>query len=201
VIPSAEMRRSAESFAAATASDLMAELRARLDDGPEQTLWLTWRVKSEESIAAKARRRSSHPIPSGHPTINDFIGLRVVLLHVGLVREAVTFICGWSSSRGLSLLSEYNFFVTPAKGQYRSIHLNFQLLRREAIRLDEGYGVEIQVTTYLQQLTGLLSHRYIYKHTENNADQDTKVHKIERISDQLNGIDLEVAELIRTRGS
>lgn len=193
--------RSAESFAANTASELTAKLRAELDDGPLQAVWLTWRVKSKESIDAKLRRRISQLMPDSPPMVNDFIGVRAVVLHGGLVNRAVTLIRKCSSSVGLDLIDEHDFFVNPARGQYRSIHLDFKLLSSVGIEFDREYGVEIQVTTYLQHLHGLLSHRILYKGTANQIELDRRLHILERMSARLRDIDLELAELFRARES
>src|SRR5271167_2845772 len=82
---------------------------------------IQWRVKSEASIARKLAAFNNHRTSTGALAINDFIGLRVVILHLGLLQRGVQMVSEWANFRDLRLLEVSNAFVKPTLGNYRSI--------------------------------------------------------------------------------
>ena len=180
MIISPDIQLASEQFAVAATSELAIRLRRGLGDWPEDAVWIAWRLKTEKSIAEKAKRRGDSYF------INDFVGIRVIVPHVGLLREAVTIVCNWASERDLSSRNIADLFVNEGMGHYRSVHLDFEFGNPES-GLGDRCGLEVQITTYLQHFHGLLSHRLLYKRNPDPRLVNTLALVSERVAelDQL----------------
>lgn len=155
---------------------------------------IQWRVKSEASIARKLNSKKQHQTSGGAPAINDYIGIRVIVLHIGLIHDTVQIVRGWANFRGLRFLEFGDAFATPALGKYRSVHLDFELRDPKEWGLTTAHGIEIQLTTYLQNLHGMISRESLYKHRNDLIGGDVST-ELEILSNQLSDIDDFVARI------
>ena len=114
------------------------------------------RVKTEEAIAAKRARR-----PSGR--INDLLGMRVIVAHRGLVRDAAEKVQQWADQSGLRLAQIDDHFERPGVGGYRALHLDYEIPDPRALGLPEDGGLEIQITTALLAAVARISHDLVYR--------------------------------------
>ena len=182
------MRRSAKRIAARLAREIIEMLASSLDArGKGNISWVAWRVKSDTSIFNKIKRFGELP------AMNDLIGIRVVLLRAGLIEAAVLAVRSWARTREMQLNEEDDRFVMAGEDNYRSVHLDYSFLRPGDIYLDAMCGVEIQVSTYLQDLHSELSHRLLYKKTNDGFPRDA----LAEISRQLGIVDRAIAEMLK----
>jgi ppGpp synthetase/RelA/SpoT-type nucleotidyltranferase len=186
----------ADKLAEILAKELLAECTREFAKFETQQVNVVWRVKSKQSILQKLHKGPPHRTSAGEPAINDYIGLRATVFHVGMVDHAIHIIEQWAVSRGLRLLEFVNSFSSPAYGGYRSVHLDFELLHPEASGLTRGHGIEIQVTTYLQYFHSMVSHSFLYKDLRTKSDQTLSTKDLQRLSDQLATMDMNVAKLL-----
>jgi ppGpp synthetase/RelA/SpoT-type nucleotidyltranferase len=190
-------RLAAEKFASITKDEIAVYLlevsNGTMVEG-ERKIFIEFRIKTEESILRKLKRGNMHVTSRGKVFINDFVGIRVVVFHIGLVERTAAAIQSWAAERGLNLMEISDRFSSPGIGGYRSVHLDYQFDSPELFGLEDKHGIEIQVTTYLQQFHSQLSHDALYKHdVMEEFAQRTDVLRL--ISDQLGYIDRSVAGL------
>jgi ppGpp synthetase/RelA/SpoT-type nucleotidyltranferase len=153
-----EIRAPAARVASEGATHLADELRRCFRCASSEEVAVLWRVKTIESALAKRERRPHEDV------INDLIGVRVVVLHLGFLDAAASVVRGWAVKRGLLFVEEENRFARPGLGHYRAIHMDFRFSAPETAGLTSACGVEVQLTTYLQNVHSLISHAVLYKH-------------------------------------
>jgi ppGpp synthetase/RelA/SpoT-type nucleotidyltranferase len=189
-------RVAAEQFAAQANGDILFALSESFHDifDSERRVSVAWRIKSDESIHNKIKKGNRHFTPKGEPLINDFIGFRIVVLHIGLLERAMTAARKWAALRELRLIDMSNRFSHPGMGGYRSLHLDFEFQFPQVFGLLGVHGIELQITTYLQQFHNQLSHDALYK-IDRTDEYAERAHALKIISGQLESIDQTVAEL------
>jgi ppGpp synthetase/RelA/SpoT-type nucleotidyltranferase len=153
---------------------------------------LSWRVKSRQAIEAKyASRLGRRPLgPVDDAIINDFLGVRVLVVHLGLVEHAEGLVQKWSADRGLVLRSYTANLDQPKVAGYRAVHMDFEV-HDPSVAIPKHGGLEVQITTWLQHLHGVLSHSLIYKAI--GPQDPTAVLALEHLSEQLHSIDESLA--------
>ncbi|KRR05583.1 hypothetical protein [Bradyrhizobium valentinum] len=154
------------------------------------------RIKSPASVEHKLRNRRlmrGHPAGDKSPSefVNDFLGIRVVLPHVGQLEKAAELLMEWiAQNKRLGLISAANYFGKPASELYRSYHLDLRFdLDAE---LCDKVGAEIQVTTYLQNFFNEISHQLSYRQI---ADRPGVASLLTRVASDLRHLDDDVAAL------
>jgi ppGpp synthetase/RelA/SpoT-type nucleotidyltranferase len=187
MIFSEEIRSAAIRYGDDSATDLADALRAVFGCGGNEEVAVFWRVKTIQSIVAKQKRRPEDAV------LNDFIGFRAVVLHIGLVAEAVNVVRGWANKRGLLLVEEEDHFARPGLGRYRAVHMDFRLLTPETVGLTSACGVEVQITTYLQNVHSLISHAVLYKQGAVAKRSPPIEPMIAELSEKLERIDAMIA--------
>lgn len=68
---------------------------------------------------------------------------------------------------------------------YRSLHLDFELPPPLAERFGEIFGVEIQITTYLQNFSATISHQMVYRHGISEGASPSALNKLVALSHTL----------------
>ena len=121
---------------------------------------VVWRIKSEASILRKIEHRKA--LGQSDDFINDLIGLRVIVSHSGLIKNAMECVRKWLlTETRYRLIGASDYFAHPRSPYYRSVH--FDLLLALPDREHPGkIGVEIQVTTYMQNYLAAISHDLLY---------------------------------------
>jgi len=124
--------------------------RARIDP---------WRIKSESSLARKAKERGWSPAKALREA-SDFLGLRLVcnnLQDVERVSAALTIALTIGDSRP----ERQDYITAPKTDGYRAIHLMFRYpIKMGSIEAD--FGCEIQVRSMLQDAWAQLSRVDLY---------------------------------------
>ena len=125
---------------------------------------LRYRVKSEESMLDKLRRRGLEPTPmNALRTLTDAIGLRIVCLFIDDVYENAARI---KALPGVRVVQEKDYIRDAKPNGYRSYHM---ILDVETGETDvEGntpghYYVEIQLRTIAMDTWAALEHELKYK--------------------------------------
>lgn len=113
------------------------------------------RVKTRAAADAKRLRRPSE-------RINDLVGIRIVVDHVGLLDDVTEVIKGWEGPAGLRLVKTDDYFVHPGAGGYRARHFDFEIIDPLKVGLTPEAGVEVQVTTAILAAISCVSHRLLY---------------------------------------
>jgi ppGpp synthetase/RelA/SpoT-type nucleotidyltranferase len=170
-------------------------LRERFDGGrvvgmPGECVVVA-RVKSLEAIAEKMRRREISEADA-ISQIGDFIGLRVLVLHVGYLASTLKAVETWAADILLKGISTEDRFTNPSLGGYRAVHLGFALPARNRWKLPEGARVEVQVTTWLQHFHGIISHTMFYK-PKDQPSADVSSY-LQQLSERLGEIDDNLAK-------
>jgi ppGpp synthetase/RelA/SpoT-type nucleotidyltranferase len=145
---------------------------------------LAWRVKDADAILRKLQRRHTNR-ESCAIAVNDLLGIRVLTTERASLPSVQDAILRWATTIGLQLQKVQDASQTPDGSGYSAIHLDFQYCD---LQLREGskIGLEVQLTSWLQHLHGMLSHRLFYR-----ADNKTRL----RSSGFLNGLSQEFARL------
>jgi ppGpp synthetase/RelA/SpoT-type nucleotidyltranferase len=187
-IPSIQLR--ADAFAAAAAASLRQRIRdAGLSDA-HQECTVTWRIKSEESIRIKELWSTSR---NEKPFVNDYIGIRVRISHVGHIPDALGEIRRWAGEFCLVEQEVEDKYQRTGVGGYRAVHVDYLPLDPNPWLLPKEASVEVQIASWLQSIHGALSHSLIYKAAEYpSAD---RILRLETISDRIFEVDRLIAAL------
>lgn len=150
---------------------------------------IRWRVKSEDAIRSKLKAsRDGEPM---HSVINDFIGIRVLIGHLGLLEDAEREIGKWANQLELVQLNRENKFENPDESGYRAIHFDYNFSYPEKWGLPSIAKIEVQLTTKLQQVHGEISHR-LYHRVDAPTDEVRLF--LNDLSLKLHKIDMEVMD-------
>ncbi len=157
---------------------------------------LRCRVKSEESMRDKLRRRGLEPTPiNALRTVKDAIGLRIVCLFIDDVYENAARI---RRLPGVRVVQEKDYIQNAKPNGYRSYHM---ILEVETEEPDvEGYTpghyfVEIQLRTIAMDTWAALEHELKYKKNIRNAELITQ--ELHRCANDLASCDVSMQTLKR----
>ena len=184
-----DLRARAEVFATAEGMALHAAVRKSVptDQGPGTAL--LWRLKSSKSIDRKIARQSLAD------EINDFIGFRLIVAHVGHLDAAIAAARGWAKERGLLERRYENYPAQSKPDLYRSVHIDLAFPAKNVVVGQHALGVEIQITTYLQNFHSTISHQLAY-HSDQAARATPGLGSALRtISEKLWEVDTETANM------
>lgn len=167
-------------------------LEHALDAEHLQHAFVQGRVKTPEAIATKRAR-------GGVSRTNDFIGLRVIVDHCGLLDSAGTAVRDWAHTAKLKPISEDNHFAHPGTGGYRALHLDYELVDPEAAGLTADVGVEVQITSALLAVIARVSHDILYRQQSPKYGQLAR--GVQEIADATWQIDKRIAALVESSAS
>ncbi|NWC99243.1 RelA/SpoT domain-containing protein [Pseudomonas sp. P7779] len=148
---------------------------------------IVWRIKSENATRLKAESRK------GVISINDFIGIRVLVLHTGALSQVESTLKEWEDQLGLKLTQRNDYFSNPAPGGYRAIHRDYKLQDYSRWSLSTVSGVELQITTWLQHVHSLLSHSCYYKNPNIAPEKNAKI--LADFSNKIHELDSTIADI------
>ena len=151
------------------------------DTGMNPVEHLKYRIKAEDSMREKCRRKSLPETPeSALQAVHDAIGLRVVcafLDDVYAMRDAL------ASADGVEIVQEKDYIRAAKPNGYRSYHM--------ILRLD-GYFAEIQLRTISMDTWAALEHHLTYKKGEPGALIRAE---LKRCADELASTDVSMQTL------
>lgn len=157
---------------------------------------LRYRVKSEESMLEKLRRRDLKPTPmNALRTLTDAIGLRIVCLFIDDVYENAARI---RALPGVCVVQEKDYIQDAKPNGYRSYHM---ILDVETEETDvEGntpghYYVEIQLRTIAMDTWAALEHELKYKKDIRNPEMIAQ--ELHRCANDLAACDVSMQTLKR----
>ncbi len=175
-------------------NDIVAHIRRYTDEEYERSgtklhEHLIARVKSEESMREKCRRRELPETPySALHELTDSIGIRIVCSFIDDVYENVRLIKSFPS---LEVVTEKDYIKHAKPNGYRSYHMIVKVKApfKDAAGNDPGeYFVEIQLRTIAMDSWASLEHKMKYK--KNIANSDLIVAELKRCADELAACDV-----------
>lgn len=172
------------------------EFRHVHDDNPIEHLGS--RLKSLDSIVAKARRKGIPLTPEGvRENMFDVAGVRVTCAFVSDIYRVRDLLVG---QRDLTVLEERDYIAHPKGNGYKSLHLIVQVPVFLSDRV-EDVVVEIQLRTIAMDFWASLEHKIYYKYQRDVPQHLTDALKLaadvaatldttmERIHDEVRGLD------------
>jgi ppGpp synthetase/RelA/SpoT-type nucleotidyltranferase len=154
---------------------------------------VAWRVKSSEAIRAKILALSSQH-GRNLRTINDCIGIRILVSHSRFLEEVERGLERWHVDLGLVQVGRSDTFQVPDESGYRAIHLDYEFANAQQWNLPEIVAVEVQLTTWLQHLHGSLAHTLFYKNM--GVNRTKMATQLRELSKELHRIELSITELL-----
>ncbi len=132
---------------------------------------LRYRVKSEQSMLEKLRKRGLDPTPyHALRTLTDAIGLRIVCLFIDDVYENAARI---RELPGIRVVQEKDYIQNAKPNGYRSYHMIVDVETEEADiegNTPGHYFVEIQLRTIAMDTWAALEHELKYKKSIQNPE-------------------------------
>ena len=173
---------------------LVSKIKAFSDDYKEKTgeaayEHLIYRVKSEESMREKCRRKGlPETARSALVDIHDAIGIRIVCCFLNDVYDNIEFI---SSLPDVEIVNRKDYIRNSKPSGYRSYHLILRLTAQ--FEDEEGnnpgkFYVEVQLRTIAQDSWASLEHQMKYKKDIKNPEMITR--ELKRCADELASCDL-----------
>lgn len=153
------------------------------DTGMNPVEHLKYRIKAEDSMREKCRRKSLPETPeSALQTVHDAIGLRVVCPFLDDVYAIRDHLCARTD---LELIEEKDYIRFVKPNGYRSLHL---------IVKKDGYYAEIQIRTISMDTWAALEHQIRYK--KGVGDSSLIFEELKRCADELASTDVSL-QIIR----
>lgn len=173
-----------------TADNASSRLRSELRKGlPHQGVdnQVVWRIKSNPSILRKVANRRALGVPEIF--INDLIGLRVIVSHAGMIKNTTECVNNWILREpNYCLMGIHDYFNHTRSPYYRSVHFDLLLALPDHGQPDK-VGMEIQVTTYMQNYLAAISHDLLYKAPRSKPEMDQGLlDEIQRHIEQVDAI-------------
>lgn len=114
---------------------------------------IVWRLKSEQSILAKLRRKKREKTDANiYRYINDLAGIRVVCLYLDDIDRVRTFL---EMMPDIRILKVKDFIKKPKNSGYQSLHMQVQFPNERKI--------EIQIRTMGMDYWSVMEHELQYK--------------------------------------
>lgn len=157
---------------------------------------LRYRVKSEQSMLEKLRKRGLDPTPyHALRTLTDAIGLRIVCLFIDDVYENATRI---RELPGIRVVQEKDYIQNAKPNGYRSYHMIVDVETEEADiegNTPGHYFVEIQLRTIAMDTWAALEHELKYKKSIQNPELIAQ--ELHRCANDLAACDVSMQTLKR----
>lgn len=187
-----DARERAEGFARKAVQDLYLQLLSGAGCSPDPIHGIGYRIKTPAAMAAKLESDDSE---RGARTINDYIGIRVLAMHSKCLHDIESHLTPWSNGLGLLQVKRQDKIGKPDVGGYRAIHIDYVIEDPEREQLPPETTLECQLTTWLQHLHGMISHRLAYK--ANELSTSIPIRELELLSADLWELDKRVAGLLQ----
>lgn len=114
---------------------------------------IVWRLKSEQSILAKLRRKKREKTDANiYRYINDLAGIRIVCLYLDDIDRVRTFL---EMMPDIRILKIKDFIKKPKNSGYQSLHMQVQFPNERK--------VEIQIRTMGMDYWSVMEHELQYK--------------------------------------
>ncbi len=114
---------------------------------------IVWRLKSEQSILAKLRRKKREKTDANiYRYINDLAGIRIVCLYLDDIDRVRTFL---EMMPDIRILKVKDFIKKPKNSGYQSLHMQVQFPNERK--------VEIQIRTMGMDYWSVMEHELQYK--------------------------------------
>lgn len=114
---------------------------------------IVWRLKSEQSILAKLRRKKREKTNANiYRYINDLAGIRIVCLYLDDIDRVRTFL---EMMPDIRILKVKDFIKKPKNSGYQSLHMQVQFPNERK--------VEIQIRTMGMDYWSVMEHELQYK--------------------------------------
>ena len=148
------------------------------DTGMNPVEHLKYRIKAEDSMREKCRRKSLPETPeSALQAVHDAIGLRVVCPFLDDVYAIRDHLCARTY---LEIIEEKDYIRFVKPNGYRSLHL---------IVKKDGYYAEIQIRTISMDTWAALEHQLRYKKKRTDNDALSRA-ELKRCADELASTDV-----------
>ena len=147
--------------------------------------YITTRVKSEESMKEKLKRKGFDVnIENALTKIYDAAGVRIVCSYIDDVYQVAEMLKNY---KDLKLVKEKDYIKNPKPNGYRSYHLVFEMSLDLAGETRSVF-VEIQIRTIAMDFWSSLEHQMKYKKEIKN--QELIAEELKRCADQIATTDL-----------
>ena len=137
------------------------------------------RLKSEQSVLEKCRRKNIEPTPDNIvKAIRDLVGIRIVCTFVDdtyKVRDAIR------EFNNIEVVEEKDYISNAKPNGYRSYHM--------IVKNKEGYFAEIQLRTISMDTWAALEHDIKYK-KDINVNKNLITAELKRCADELASTDI-----------
>ena len=173
---------------------VIAEITARLDiirkykivhNDRDPIEYITSRVKSEESMKEKLKRKN---LPVNLETaltkIYDAAGIRIICAYIDDVYSVVKML---KKFKDLKVINEKDYIKNPKSNGYRSYHIVFQVPLDIAGEI-YPVNIEIQIRTIAMDFWASLEHEMKYK--KNIKNQKMIVEELKRCADEIATTDI-----------
>ena len=151
--------------------------------------YITSRVKSEESMKEKLKRKNLQVnLETALTKIYDAAGIRIICEYIDDVYSVVKML---KKFKDLKILQEKDYIKNPKENGYRSYHLIVEITAPYEDILGNNPGkffAEIQVRTIAMDSWASLEHQMKYKHDIKNPELIVK--ELKRCADELAACDV-----------
>ena len=147
--------------------------------------YITSRIKSEESMKEKLRRKGYDvTVENALTKVYDAAGMRIICAYIDDVYTVVDML---KKFKELKVIKEKDYIKNPKPNGYRSYHIIFQLPLDLAGEVNPVY-VEIQIRTIAMDFWSNLEHQMKYKKDIKN--QEFIAQELKRCADEIATTDL-----------
>lgn len=157
----------------------------KVKDGRDPIEYVTTRVKSEESMKEKLRRKELDvTLENALTKIYDAAGLRIICAYIDDVYYVAEMLKKYTN---LKVINEKDYIKNPKPNGYRSYHIVFELALDLAGEIKSVF-VEIQIRTIAMDFWSNLEHQMKYK--RNIKNQDFIMQELKRCADEIATTDI-----------
>jgi len=151
---------------------------------------VTSRLKSPESILAKAQRKGAPPTLEGiRKAVSDIAGVRVTCSFISDTYRVADLL---SSQADVTVLEVEDYIANPKPNGYKSLHLLVQIPVYMSDRV-EHVPVEVQIRTIAMDFWASLEHKIYYKY--NRAVPPTLLQELKEAAEVASRLDVKMEQL------
>lgn len=154
-------------------------------DKRETIEYITTRIKSEESMKEKLKRKELDiTLENALTKVYDAAGIRIICAYIDDVYAVVNMLKKYND---LKVIKEKDYIKNPKPNGYRSYHIVFELALDLAGKITPVY-VEIQIRTIAMDFWSNLEHQMKYK--KNVKNQEFIMQELKRCADEIATTDI-----------
>ena len=147
--------------------------------------YITSRVKSEESMKEKLKRKNLQVnLETALTKIYDAAGIRIICEYIDDVYSVVKML---KKFKDLKILQEKDYIKNPKENGYRSYHIVFEVPLDIAGEI-HPVNIEVQIRTIAMDFWASLEHEMKYK--KNIKNQEMIVEELKRCADEIATTDI-----------